>query len=62
MKSIEQRQTYIRLKNKQHNSITDVHKYHYRLKRLIRYHALLTELEVAEIKRCVQRAVRDEKG
>jgi len=26
------------------------------------FNALLTELEVAEIKRCVQRAIRDEKG
>ncbi len=62
MKSIERRQAYIRLKNKQHSSITDVHKYQHRLKWLIRYHVLLTELEVAEIKRCVQRAIRDEKG
>lgn len=58
MKSIEQRQMYIKLKYKQHSSITDVHKYQRRLKWLICYHALLTKLEIAEIRRCVQRATQ----
>ncbi|WP_107841363.1 hypothetical protein [Metasolibacillus meyeri] len=60
MKSIQQRQMYIKEKYKQHNdNITDVHKYQHRLKWLIRYHALLTDLEVAEIRRCIKRATQN---
>ncbi|WP_193769115.1 hypothetical protein [Metasolibacillus meyeri] len=58
MKTIQQRQMYIKLKYKQHDSITDVHKYQHRLKWLIRYHALLTDLEVAVIRKCIKRATQ----
>ncbi|MFM9535676.1 hypothetical protein [Lysinibacillus sp. IITD104] len=50
MKNIQQRNTYIQTKMKQNDVITDVHKYQRRLKRLMRYHSLLTDLEVKEIR------------
>jgi len=58
MKTIQQRQKYIQMKNQQHNSITNVYKYQHRLKWLMRYHSLLTELEVTEIKQCVKRGTQ----
>lgn len=59
VKSVQQRQMYISIKNKQHNALTDAHKYQHRLKWLMRYHALLTQLEIAEIKQCVKRATQN---
>ncbi len=59
VKSVQQRQMYISIKNKQHNAITDAHKYQHRLKWLMRYHSLLTDLEVAEIKQCIKRATQN---
>ncbi|SCY98718.1 hypothetical protein SAMN02787079_03647 [Lysinibacillus sp. TC-37] len=50
MKTIQQRNEYIQTKMKQHDSISDVHKYKRRLKWIIRYHRLLTDLEVNEIR------------
>lgn len=49
LKTIQERQEYIQLKMKQHDAITDVHKYQNRLKWIMRYHRLLTELEVKQM-------------
>ena len=54
MKSIQRRQEYINSKIKQLDNITDAHKHHRRLTRIMRYHGLLTDLEVAEIKRIIK--------
>jgi len=50
MKTIQQRQEYIQMKMKQHDAIKDAHKYQNRLKWIMRYHRLLTELEVKQMR------------
>lgn len=49
LKTIEQRNEYINKKMEQHNAIKDVWRYQNRLKKIIRYHSLLTDLEVEQI-------------
>lgn len=49
MKTIQQRQKYLQVKMKQHDAIKDVHKYQNRLKWIMRYHRMLTDLEVKQI-------------
>ncbi|KOP80694.1 hypothetical protein AMS59_04795 [Lysinibacillus sp. FJAT-14745] len=49
-KTIQQRQKYINSKMKQHDAIKDVRKYQNRLKWIMRYHRLLTELEVKQMR------------
>lgn len=46
---LHQRQLYISRKGRQLDSTTDAHKYSRRLARIMRYHRLLTDLEVATI-------------
>ncbi|WP_185903594.1 hypothetical protein [Lysinibacillus sphaericus] len=58
MKTIQQRQEYIRMKMKQQDAITDVHKYQNRLKWIMRYHSLLTELEVKQIRENLRKAFK----
>ncbi|MCS1382595.1 hypothetical protein NXZ75_10355 [Lysinibacillus sphaericus] len=58
MKTIHQRQKYLQAKMKQHDAITDAQKYQKRLKRIIRYHSLLTDLEVKEIRENLQKAFK----
>ncbi|UPW82703.1 hypothetical protein [Lysinibacillus sp. Ag94] len=58
MKSIQQRNEYIRMKMKQQDAITDVHKYQNRLKWIMRYHSLLTELEVKQIRENLRKAFK----
>ncbi|MDM5229664.1 hypothetical protein [Lysinibacillus pakistanensis] len=58
MKTIQQRNEYIQTKMKQHESITDVHKYQRRLKRLMRYHKLLTNLEVKQARENLRKALK----
>lgn len=43
---------------KQHDAITDAHKYQKRLKLIIRYHSLLTDLEVKEIRENLRKAFK----
>ncbi|MDM5229768.1 hypothetical protein [Lysinibacillus pakistanensis] len=50
MKTIQQRNEYIQTKMKQHDAISDVNKYQRRLKRLMGYHRLLTNLEVKQVR------------
>ena len=58
MKTIQQRNEYLQAKMKQHDSITDAHKYQRRLKWIIRYHSLLTDLEVKEIRENLRKAFK----
>ncbi|WP_185903591.1 hypothetical protein [Lysinibacillus sphaericus] len=58
MKTIQQRQKYIQAKMKQQDAITDVHKYQNRLKWIMRYHSLLTELEVKQIRENLRKAFK----
>ncbi|MDM5231502.1 hypothetical protein [Lysinibacillus pakistanensis] len=58
MRSLEQRRKYIQMKMIQHESITDVHKYQRRLKRLMRYHKLLTNLEVKQARENLRKALK----
>ncbi|CAM5217307.1 hypothetical protein [Lysinibacillus sphaericus] len=58
MKTIQQRNEYLQAKMKQHKAITDVHKYQRRLKWIIRYHSLLTDLEVKEIRENLRKAFK----
>ncbi|UPW82248.1 hypothetical protein [Lysinibacillus sp. Ag94] len=58
MKTIQQRNDYIRMKMKQQEAITDVHKYQNRLKWIMRYHSLLTELEVKQIREHLSQAFK----
>ena len=48
-KTIKQRQEYISRKGRQLDAITDDHKYSHRLARIMRYHKLLTDLEMATV-------------
>lgn len=50
MKTIKQRQRYIKRKGKQLDEIKDFRKYNHRLARVMLYHRLLTDLEMAYIK------------
>lgn len=50
VKTIEQRQEYINEKGAQLDKIADAHEYMHRLSRIMLYHNLLTEIEVAEVK------------
>lgn len=58
MKSIQQHNEYLQTKMNQHDAITDAHKYQNRLKWLIRYHSLLTDLEVKEIRENLSKALK----
>ncbi|WP_342504184.1 hypothetical protein [Lysinibacillus sp. FSL L8-0126] len=58
LKTIQQRQKYLQAKMNQHNEITDAHKYQNRLKWIIRYHSLLTDLEVKEIRDNLRKAFK----
>ncbi|QPQ30959.1 hypothetical protein [Lysinibacillus sp. JNUCC 51] len=58
MKNIQQRQEYIQMKMKQHDAIKDVHKYQNRLKWIMKYHRLLTELEVKQMRENLRRAFK----
>ncbi|WP_432702705.1 hypothetical protein [Lysinibacillus sphaericus] len=58
LKTIKQRNEYLQAKMKQHDSISDVHKYQRRLKWIIRYHSLLTDLEVKEIRENLRNAFK----
>lgn len=58
LKTIQQRQEYLQAKMKQHNAITDVHKYQNRLKWIMRYHRLLTDLEVKKISENLRKAFK----
>ena len=51
---LHQRQLYIRQKGRELDAITDAHKYSRRLARIMRYHKLLTVLEVAAIKKLLE--------
>lgn len=50
MKSIQQLNEYIRMKMNQHDVIKDAQKYQNRLKWIMRYHRLLTDLEVKQMR------------
>lgn len=50
MKSIQQRNEYIQMKINQHDAIKDAQKYQNRLKWIMRYHRLLTDLEVKQMR------------
>lgn len=54
MKSIQQRKTYIAHKSAQLDNQKDAHKYTRRLTRVMLYHKLLSELEVAAVNKLVQ--------
>lgn len=54
MKSIQRRQEYINSKIKQLDNVTDAHKYRRRLTRIMRYHKLLTDIEVAAIREIIK--------
>jgi len=58
LKTIQQRNDYIQAKMKQQDTITDVHKYQNRLKWIMRYHSLLTELEVKQIRENLSQAFK----
>lgn len=58
LKNIQQRQEYIQMKMKQHDAIKDVHKYQNRLKWIMKYHRLLTELEVKQMRENLRRAFK----
>lgn len=49
MKSIQQRNEYIQMKMNQHDVIKDAQKYQNRLKWIMRYHRLLTDLEIKQM-------------
>ena len=51
---IHQRRKYIKRKTSQLDNITDAHKYTQRLSRIMRYHRLLTDLEVAAVKKLIE--------
>lgn len=51
MDVIRQRKKYIKRKTSKLDAITDAHKYSRRLARIMRYHRLLTQLEVAAVKK-----------
>jgi len=57
-KTIQQRNKYINLKLKQLDKITDARKHTKRLARTMKYHQLLTELEVAEIRQKLRQAFK----
>lgn len=58
MKKIQQRNEYLQAKMKQHDSISEAYKYKRRLKWIIRYHSLLTDLEVKEIRENLRKAFK----
>lgn len=58
MKTIQQRNKYIQMKMKQHDAIKDVYKYQNRLKWIMRYHSLLTELEVKQMHENLRKAFK----
>lgn len=58
LKTIQQRNEYINLKLKQLDKITDARKHTKRLARIMKYHQLLTELEVAEMRQKLRQAFK----
>ncbi|MCL1696546.1 hypothetical protein [Lysinibacillus sp. BPa_S21] len=57
-KTTQQRNEYIQMKMKQHDAIKDVRRYQNRLKWIMRYHRLLTELEVKQMREILRKVFK----
>ena len=59
LKSIQQRNEYILSKMKQLDQVKDARKHTHRLARMMKYHKLLTDVEVAYMRQRLQIAFKD---